>query len=283
MGCAGSKPAGGAGVENFPMTVSAFALAPERFAAHQRGMPSRVPLILAGLCVALASCGAPSGPPRADRAPDLAFLPDKPEKGRVFTVYNHHGPSIRSGNWTSRFDLSGVSWNDTRTATAISRHHVVMAAHYIRPTTVPLVFHDRSGARHLRTLTRVITLTSVGDIAVGRLNEPLPAGVAHYPPASPADATPMRLALVTDQTMTVSLHRIGRVSAGRVMLGYDPAIPKTYNRNLITGDSGNPAFVISDGGLRLLTTFTTGGPGTGPFHGEPAIAAAVAGAMARLP
>jgi hypothetical protein len=240
-------------------------------------------LILAGFCVALVSCGVSSGPPPADRAPDLAFLPNKPEKGRIFTVYNHHGPSIRSGNWTSRFDLTGVSWNDTRTATAISRHHVVMAAHYIRPTTVPLIFHDRSGARHVRTLTQVQTLTSVGDIAIGRLNEPLPAGVAHYPLATAVDGTPMRLALVTDQTMTVSLHRIGRASAGRVMLGYDPAIPKTYNRNLISGDSGNPAFVIGGGGLRLLTTFSTGGPGTGPFYGEPAIAAAVTQAMARLP
>jgi len=198
-------------------------------------------------------------------------------------MYNHHGPSIRSGNWTSRFDLTGVSWNDTRTATAISRNHVVMAAHYIRPTTVPLIFHDRSGGRHIRTLTQVQTLTSVGDIAVGRLNEPLPAGVAHYPLASPQDAAVMRLALVTDQTMTVSLHRIGRVSAGRVMLGYDPNIPKTYNRNLVSGDSGNPAFVISGSGLRLLTTFSTGGPGTGPFYGEPAISAAVAQTMARLP
>jgi predicted small lipoprotein YifL len=246
-------------------------------------MTFRLSLALAGLALSLASCGVSSGPPPADRAPDLAFLPNRPEKGRIFTMYNHHGPSIRSGNWTSRFDLTGVSWNDTRTATAISRNHVVMAAHYIRPTTVPLIFHDRSGGRHIRTLTQVQTLTSVGDIAVGRLNEPLPAGVAHYPLASPQDAAVMRLALVTDQTMTVSLHRIGRVSAGRVMLGYDPNIPKTYNRNLVSGDSGNPAFVISGSGLRLLTTFSTGGPGTGPFYGEPAISAAVAQTMARLP
>jgi hypothetical protein len=239
---------------------------------------------LSAIALGFASCAGPSGPTATGPiAADLAFLPAKAQKGTVFTFYNHHGPAVRSGNWTSNFDLTGVSWNDPRTATAISRRHVVMAAHFIRPTDVPLVFHDRSGGRHVRKLTQVLTLGGVGDIAVGRLDAPLPAGVAHYALASPQDATPMRLALVTDQTMTVSLHRIGQVSGGKVMLGYDPAIPKTYLRNLIVGDSGNPAFVIDGDRLKLLTTFSTGGPGTGPFYGDPAVAAAVQSAMARLP
>ncbi len=265
------------------MTLRSFALETPHFPAKLAGMFLRSLTPPCGAVLLLASCGVSSVNSPADRAPDLAFLPAKPEKGRIFNFYNHHGPSIRGGNWTSRFDLTGVSWNDTRTATAISRRHVVMAAHFIRPTTVPLIFHDRSGARHVRTITRVQTLGGVGDIAIGSLNAPLPPGVAHYPLATAADGEPMRLALVTDQTMTLSLHRIGRVSAGRVMLGYDPLIPKTYNRNLIVGDSGNPAFAISGGNLRLLTTFTTGGPGTGPFYGDPAVSAAVNAAMARLP
>lgn len=238
--------------------------------------------LLGALVLALASCaGGPSAP--EGRAKDLAFLPARAEKGRLFSLYNHHGTSIRSGNWTSRFDLTGVSWNDPRTATAISRRHVVMAAHFIRPSDVPLVFQDASGHKHSRHLTRVIPLTQVGDIAIGRLDEPLPAGVSHYRLAGPQDAIPMRLALVTDQKMILSLHRIGRVGAGRVVLGYDPTIDKTYWRNLVAGDSGNPAFVIDGGNLRLLTTFTTGGPGTGPFYGEPAIAQAVEAAMAAMP
>lgn len=235
-----------------------------------------------GAALVLASCaGGPSSP--ANKPPDLAFLPAKVEKGRLFTFYNHHGTSIRSANWTSRFDLTGVSWNDPRTATAISRRHVVMAAHFIRPFEIPLVFQDASGQKHVRHLTRVKTLTHVGDIAIGRLDEPLPAGVRHYRLAGPQDAARMRLALVTDQKMTLSLHRIDRTGAGRVALGYDPAIERTYWRNLVPGDSGNPAFVIEGGELRLLTTFTGGGPGTGPFYGEPAISSAVIEAMSSLP
>ncbi len=198
-------------------------------------------------------------------------------------MYNHHGTSIRSGNWTSRFDLTGVSWNDPRTATAITRRHVVMAAHFIRPTEIPVVFQDAAGQRHVRHLTQVKTLTHVGDIAIGRLDQPLPAGVRHYRLAGPLDAVPMRLALVTDQKMTLSLHRVDRAAAGRVMLGYDPSIERVFWRNLVPGDSGHPAFVIDGGELKLLTTFTTGGPGSGPFYGEPAISSAIAAAIAAMP
>jgi hypothetical protein len=244
-------------------------------------MQQLIRLMARGFLLGLVSCGTQPSP-AGGRADDLAFLPATPEKGRIFALYNYHGPAIRRNNWTSRFDLSGISWNDCRAATAISRDHVVMAAHFIRPSSVPLIFHDRDGSKHERTITRVISLSGAGDIAVAKLNQPLPAGVKSYRLAGIADAAPMKLALVTDQTMTVSLHRIGFAGDGRVILGYDPKIPKTYNRNLIAGDSGHPAFVLHDGEPVLLTTFTTGGPGTGPYYGDPAIQRAVADAMAKL-
>jgi hypothetical protein len=240
-------------------------------------------LFAAAMGMALVSCATSSHQVTdAGRPVDLAFLPQKPEKGAVFAMYNYHGTALRRNNWTSRLDLTGVSWNDPRTATAVSRNHVVMAAHFIRPSEVPLIFHDRAGNRHVRTLAAVQALTSVGDIAIGRLNQPLPPGVKHYRFAGQADAVPMKLVFVTDQKMTVSLHRLGQAGAGRVVLGYDPKIPKTYWRNLVVGDSGNPAFIERDGELLLLTTFTTGGPGTGPFYGEPAVREAVMAAIGTL-
>lgn len=240
-------------------------------------------LFAAAMGMAIVSCATSPDPAAlAGRPEDLAFLPQKPEKGTLFLMYNYHGTALRRNNWTSRLDLTGVSWNDPRAATAVSRNHVVMAAHFIRPADVPLIFHDRSGNRHVRTLTSVRALTGVGDIAIGRLNQPLPPGVKHYRFAEPADAVPMKLVFVTDQKMTVSLHRLGQVGAGRVILGYDPKIPKTYWRNLVVGDSGHPAFIERNGELLLLTTFTTGGPGTGPFYGEPAVRQAVMAAIQTL-
>jgi hypothetical protein len=240
-------------------------------------------LLGVAMVIGLSACASSTGNFTAsERADDLKFLPKSPEKGLIFAVYNYHGLAVRRPNWTSRFDLSGITWDDPRTATAISRNHVVMAAHYPRPLYTPLIFHDTSGMKHTRKLIRVIELKGLADVAVGQLDQPLPAGVKHYRLANPEDAVPMRLAFVTDQKMTLSLHRIGGLQGKRVVLGYDPKIPRTYWRNLVKGDSGNPAFVESGGELRLLTTFTTGGPGTGPFYGDPEISQAVQAAMERL-
>jgi len=218
----------------------------------------------------------------AERAADLSFLPERPQKGRLFHVYNPSGPSLRTNNWTSRFDLSGVSWNDPRTVTAISPVHVVMAAHYVRPTYTPVVFHDRKGQMHSRKITRIMPLGEGIDITVGLLDQPLPPGVAQYRIATAADLAAMQLVLVTDQTMTLSLHRLGGIDTQRVILGNDPQIPRGYWRKLVTGDSGNPAFVLRGGELLLLTTFTSGGSGSGPFYGDPKVRAALDRAITRL-
>ncbi len=228
--------------------------------------------VIVGMCLLAIGC-APSPPPAGPPAGDLAFLPDRFERGTLFRFYRANGRSVRANNWTGGFDFTGVSWNDPRTATAISRRHVVMAAHFARSPSVPLVFHDRDGVAHRRQLTAITPLRGLGDIAVGKLDSPLPPGIAHYPLARPVDAGYKRAVLVTDQAMTVAVHRIGPQRGRTVQLGYDPAIDRRYWRNLVHGDSGNPAFIIHDGGLRLLTTFTTGGPGAGPFYGHPDIRA----------
>ena len=225
-------------------------------------------------CLGLAACAPvrPTGPPAAD----LAFLPDNFERGRVFRVYLPGGRSIPASNWTANFDFSGIAWNDPRTATAISRRHVVMAGHFARSPATPLHFHARDGTAHTRRLVGITHLKDLGDIAVGTLDEPLPPEIARYPLAAPGDATYKRPVLVTDQTRTISIHRIGPVGRRRVQLGYDPEIDRRYWRNLVAGDSGNPAFIIKNGRLHLLTTFTNGGPGRGPFYGHPEIRAALA-------
>jgi hypothetical protein len=241
------------------------------------GILSLTALVLFSSC----ATSPPSGSAGGDRAGDLSFLPDRAGKGSLFRYYQAHGKSSWSRNWTSQFDLTGVSWNDSRTVTAISRNHVVMAGHFIRPPSVPAVFHDRDGNRHERILGPATRLGRVGDVAVAKLNRPLPDGVAHYPLATAADATHERLVLVTDKDMQLSLHRLGRVQARRVILGYDPKIDRRHWRNLVVGDSGNPAFILRNGRLALLSTHTTGGPGTGPFYGDPEVRAAVMAEISR--
>lgn len=221
------------------------------------------------ICVLPAAC-APlqSSEPKPE---DLTFLPAEFQRGSVFKLYMANTRSIPANNWTSSFDFSGVSWNNNRTATAISRRHVAMAGHFTRHLSTPLVFHDRDGRPHVRKLVGITPIQELGDIAIGTLDTPLPPEITHYPITTMSDAQYKRAVLVTDQTRTISIHRIGPVNGRRVQLGYDPKIDRRYWRNLVYGDSGNPAFTIHGDRLYLLTTFTTGGPGMGPLYGHPDI------------
>lgn len=242
-------------------------------------------LKLLPIAIFLSSCGAGSGPTFVSGTIDssrggLGFLPAKAEKGALFQYYEAKAPSKWRKNWASSLDLTGVSWNDSRTATLISPSHVVMAAHYTRPSNVAVVFHDRKGKPHERYIIAVRKLA--GDISVGKLNLPLPPEIRRYPLASPAQATVGRPVLITDQTNTASVHRIESLAGGQVRFSYIPELDPVYRRNLVVGDSGNPSFLVENGGLVLLGTHSTGGPGAGPCYADPGVQAAIRAAMEEM-
>ncbi len=235
------------------------------------------------VALALTSCGPEPQRVRTLVPETLAdFLPKRPEKGTVFRYYEARGRSGWSNNWAGSLDLTGVSWNNARTATLVSPSHVVMAAHFIRPADVPVMFHDKNGNPHERFIAGVRNLSQVGDVAVAKLNRPLPPEVRHYRFVTPEMSVTGRPVLITDQTRTVSIHRIARVSGRHIGFDYHPTLDPAYRRNLIVGDSGNPTFLLESGELRLLQTHTTGGPGAGPFYGDPGIQAAIRDAIAEL-
>ena len=211
----------------------------------------------------------------------LGFLPAKAEKGTLFQYYQPKGLSKWRNNWTHALDLTGVSWNDSRTATLIAPSYVVMAAHFTRPSEVPVMFHDRKGNPCERYISKVRIL-NVGDIAVAKLNLPVPSGVKCYRFANAADAAIGRPVIVSDQTNTLSVHRIEAVSGGVIRFGYIPGLDGTYQRNLIVGDSGNPSFLLKNAELVLLETHTTGGPGAGPCYADPGVQAAIHAAIAEM-
>lgn len=230
----------------------------------------------------LGACAPGNGPSvTTPGQSDLGFLPDKAEQGRLFQYYQPKAGSKWQNNWTTKLDLTGVSWNDARTATLISPNHVVMAAHFIRPSDVAVMFHDKKGNPHERYITAVRPL-AVGDVAVAKLNLPLPPEVRPYKFATTADAWIGRPVITSDQTSTLSVHRIEAVSGSVIRLGYVPGLNPIYQRNLVVGDSGNPSFLLKNGELVLLETHSTGGPGAGPFYGDPQVQAAIRSAMAEL-
>lgn len=227
----------------------------------------------------LVSCGAP---PTTTASTPLDLLPQRPEKGTLFKYYQANAESPRKNNWTAPLDFSGVSWNDPRCATLISPTHVVMAAHFIRDGHTPAIFHNRIGQPEERFIVAHKILNDIGDIAVGKLNMRLPSGYKFYRFASAKDATIGTPVITTDQTLTASIHQIGAVYGNIITFNYALSIDPIYRRNLVPGDSRHPTFLLKNGELLLLETHTSGGPGAGPFYGNPAVQAAIKQAMIEL-
>lgn len=239
------------------------------------------------LSLVICACGPSHGPSITPTGVNsghdgLGFLPKQAERGTLFTYYQPKAGSKWRHNWAARLDLTGVSWNDPRAATLISPSHIVMAAHFTRPADVPVMFHDKNGKPYERFIAKVRPLGGVGDITVAKLNLPLPPEVRYYPLAKASEATPGRPVIITDQTSTLSVHRIAAVNGGSIRFEYIPGLNPAYGRNLIVGDSGHPSFLLRGGELVLLETHTTGGPGAGPFYGDPQVQSAIRAAIADM-
>jgi len=238
-------------------------------------------LVAAGFLCACGPAGQPARTPVALKSGELGFLPAKPEKGALFQYYQPKARSKWRNNWTAQLNLTGVSWNDSRTATLIAPSYVVMAAHYTRPADVSVMFHDQKGTPHERFIAAVRPIPGA-DIAVAKLHLPLPPGIKPYRLARASEATIGRPVIITDQTKSLSVHRIEGVSGSSIHFGYIAALDSAYRRNLVVGDSGNPSFLLTSDGLALLGTHTTGGPGAGPCYGDPGVQSAIRAAMAAM-
>ncbi len=226
--------------------------------------------------LALASCGGSMG--GASPA-----LPPKKAPPQIFDSYHSDRDANMADGWTRGMDMSGVSFNDTRTATLITPRHVVMAKHYSRPAGAPVVFHDRSGDRIERKL--IGFAPAAGDVMVGLLDEPVPSNYTSYPlPSTSTNPSSLtdRHVIVSDQKRSLFIHRIARIDQGIIVFKQDESDTHGWGKNLVVGDSGNPSFVISGNQLVLVETHTNGGAGSGPYYGDATIQASVRAAVEKL-
>jgi hypothetical protein len=224
---------------------------------------------------------------RSDSDRRFSVLLEGATGNEIFANYFTDRPSPWGANFTRRMNFSGVAWDDSRTATLVSPEHVVMAAHYQRPVGSTLVFHDRRGRPQRRVLAAVESIAGITDIAVGRLDAPLPDSVRPYrvmPPAADSGALPGCLAVVTDQHRKAFVHEIAGVQGNGLSFRHPDTsrISSHLVKNLVAGDSGNPSFLLVGGELVLIETHTTGGPGAGPFLSAPQVFSAINGAMSKL-
>jgi len=203
----------------------------------------------------------PAGPPQ---------LPPPGGSPNLFKEYSAEGDSVLAKSWARNFDMSGVSFNQKQTCTLVTRRHVVMAKHYQRAIGSRVIFHDRNGKRLERTL--ISRKAVIGDVAVGLLNEDVPAGYKIYAlPAPKEDFSNLigRTAAITDQNRRLFFHRIGIVRANLISFRHEEPKRHGWGKKLVSGDSGNPSFLISGNELVLIETHSGGGPGVGPFYGSP--------------
>jgi len=187
----------------------------------------------------------------------------------IFRLYSRVGHSKIAAGWPSGMDMSGVSFDDRMNATLVSRRHVVMAAHFKRKVGAKVVFHDRQGKYLERRLVQVSKVH--GDVAVGLLDEPVPGGYRVYPlPAATTDPAILvgRPVVVTDQHRRLFFHKVGRAGFGGISFEFDVEDKHGWGKKLVSGDSGNPSFLIVGRELVLVETHSTGGPGAGPYYGD---------------
>ncbi|MBK1883191.1 hypothetical protein JIN85_12250 [Luteolibacter pohnpeiensis] len=241
-------------------------------------------ILLLPAAVLLFSCSSGTGVPveiARSKNPEQALVAHEKNRGDLFLFYEPTGKSRWKQNWTAQLDLTGVSWNDDRTATLIAPSFVVMAAHFVRPANVPVMFHDRHGHPYERFIDKCERIPGM-DVAVAKLNLPLPPAIKAYPFASADAAKPGRSVILSDQDKRLFVHEIAAPAGKGVRFKFDQDLDPIFRKRLIPGDSGNPSFLLENGELHLLETHTTGGPGAGPCYANPEVQEAVRKAIAEM-
>ena len=191
---------------------------------------------------------------------------------------------VRNTNcWASSFDLTCIAvynsyeMDSQMGGTLISPRHVMFAHHFAIPNGTELQFVANDNTVVSRVLSNSEQIGST-DLQVGVLDcdvptnlitfaKVLPSSYTNYFPNSlqPISSTNIP-ALCLNQYEDALESDISAVAAGGVFL-QAPSNPtrKLFYENKVTGDSGQPAFIILNGQLVLLTVYSYAGSGSGWF------------------
>ena len=201
----------------------------------------------------------------------------------VFSVRDHATATYvrNAGAWTRDLDLTCISpWNSaggTQLAgTLVSPRHIVYATHFQIPVGATVRFVSRNDEVVERTIVAKISPPYQGDrlfpdITVGLLDRDVPAsiGFARILPddwAAYFTDGPWRIpCLAIDQeekALVTSLWLLGEYASFDTP---DTELQRSFYENIVTGDSGHPAFLVVDGQLVLVTVWTYGSGGAGTF------------------
>lgn len=185
--------------------------------------------------------------------------------------------------WLEGIDFTCVSpWNDTygsqRAGTAISKRHIILAKHFPLPSGTRIAFVGEMGEVSHYSVKATKGLDNC-DILIGLLDYELTPDV-HPACVLPSDFDKLYAHDSRCPAITFNQHEqalFSELTCWTNSAAYlhafsnrEPGNPnwKRFRTPLISGDSGNPAFMLYNGKPILLYCLLTGGVGHGPFIHE---------------
>lgn len=190
---------------------------------------------------------------------------------------------VRNTNcWAYGVDLTCIAAYNSfetgtrRAGTLISPRHVVFANHYFPPngTELRFVAHDNTVVTRVLSNSVQIDLT---DLRIGVLDSDVPTNLITFAKVLPSSFTnyfPNSLkpisskyipALCLNQNGCALESDISTVTVGISLKAPTDATRNRFYADKTSGDSGQPAFIILNGRLVLLTVYTYSGAGSGWF------------------
>lgn len=192
---------------------------------------------------------------------------------------------IKNISCFSPAQLSGSAWNQ-RSGTLVTKKHILLCKHS-KPSIIsggtPIIFVDKDNNVIRRNLIQSVD-DVVGDISIGLLDNEVPSNIeiAKVLPLNYQDYIGYpenMLSVALDQeekaiikawsgllNYTTSAASYKYVNVVAPNLSYvSPSLHQysTFTEDTITGDSGNPIFIILDNELILISVWHT--PWSGPF------------------
>jgi len=225
------------------------------------------------------------------RSVDARLAGKNPTKSlRKFDDYVEKGPrAARNADfWAKDVDTSCASfWNSAtkdywgggsspwhKAGTAVSKRHIITAWHYAIPLETTVWFMGNDGVPCSRIVKGCRSVG--GDICIQSLDRDLPDGVvpARILPENYADyiRTAERLPVVTfdqeEKLIVADAAALPAFSDRGVASGASrpqDATRRSFYEDVVTGDSGNPRFLVLGNRLILLSVMHFGGTGAGCF------------------
>lgn len=211
----------------------------------------------------------------------------------LFSTQDHVTPvyvrNIAQWAWptpaaTATVDLTCISpWNSLyaglRAGTLITPRHIIFAKHFPLNAGETIRFITKANAVVTATIAATAWVDSTTDLMIASLTADVAATITpckvlpstwrnyFYGAANLGGRIPV---ICTDQEEKGLVHDLNVIPNGSEAQFIKPVDAErlVFYEDLITGDSGNPAFIILNGVLVLICCWHGGGGGTGPHVGD---------------